>query len=121
MSATGQETVTATLEGVSLHVADVERSIEFYSRIPGAEMVVHRPGEFARFRIGTGYLHVVKAPTKQRFHIEMVTSDLNEMYERLRAVGIEPEGPPTTRPWGMTDMRVIDPDGNMLEFDGPDQ
>ena len=43
-----------TLEGLSLHVSDVERSIEFYSRIPGAQLVGHRPGQFARFQIGTG-------------------------------------------------------------------
>ena len=41
----------ASLEGVSLHVKDVKSSIEFYSRIPGAELVLERPGQFARFKI----------------------------------------------------------------------
>ena len=113
--------MSVSLEGVSLHVADVERSIQFYFRIPGAELLIHVPGKFARFRIGSGYLHVVHLPeVERRFHIEMGADDLNQLYTELKTLGIEPEGPPTARPWGITDLRVIDPDGNMLEFDAPD-
>jgi catechol 2,3-dioxygenase-like lactoylglutathione lyase family enzyme len=32
-----------SLEGTTLHVSDVERSLEFYGRIPGAVVQVHRP------------------------------------------------------------------------------
>lgn len=112
--------MSVSLEGVSLHVADVERSVEFYSRIPGAEMLIHEPGTFARFRIGSSYLHVVHLPEEERnFHVEMGVDDLNQLYTELKTLGIEPEGPPTLRPWGMTDMNVSDPDGNILEFSEP--
>ena len=33
--------MNTSLEGLSLHVADVERSIAFYARIPGAEANRH--------------------------------------------------------------------------------
>ena len=110
----------ASLEGVSLHVKDVKSSIEFYSRIPGAELVLERPGQFARFKIGDGYLHVVQIQANKGFHIEMTTENLDAMYDSLTAAGIEPESRPVTRPWGKTDFRVIDPDGNILEFDARD-
>ena len=79
--------------------------------------MIHRPGRFARFKIGGGYLHVVKAPPQQRFHVEFGTENLDDLHAQLLAAGIEPDGPPTTHPWGQTDLRVFDPDGNMLEFD----
>ena len=111
--------MSVSLEGVSLHVADVELSVEFYSRIPGAELLIHDPGAFARFRIGSGYLHVVHIPNEERgFHIEMGVDDLNKLYTELQTLGIETEGPPILRPWGMTDLNVVDPDGNILEFSG---
>ncbi len=115
-----ENSMNASLEGVSLHVKDVKSSIEFYSRIPGAELVFERPGQFARFKIGDGYLHVVQIQANKGFHIEMTTDNLNDMYDSLTAAGIEPESRPVTRPWGKTDFRVLDPDGNILEFDARD-
>jgi catechol 2,3-dioxygenase-like lactoylglutathione lyase family enzyme len=107
-----------SLEGLSLHVADVEQSIAFYSRIPGAQLLLHRPGQFARFRIGNGSLHLVQLPGQKRFHIEFDTEDVNDMYEQLRSAGLTPVSPPKTHPWGKSDFRLIDPDGYQLEFGG---
>jgi len=36
----------ASLEGLTFHVLNVEKSREFYWRIPGAVLEAHRPGEF---------------------------------------------------------------------------
>src|SRR6266566_2192821 len=105
----------ASLEGLSLHVADVERSIEFYSRIPGAELDLHRPGEFARFRIGSGSLHLVQVPVQNRFHIEFDTEDLLMLHQQLQDAGFAPK-PVKHHPWGKTDFRLADPDGYTLEF-----
>ena len=106
----------ATLEGISLHVKDLKTAIEFYSRIPGAELVLEKSGRFARFMIGGGYIHVVQIQMNKDFHVEISTDNLDAMYDSLTAVGIEPESRPVTRPWGKTDFRVIDPDGNILDF-----
>lgn len=112
--------MSVSLEGVSLHVANVEKSIQFYSRIPGAELLIHELGKFARFHIGSGYLHLVHLPEAEgRFHVEMGTDDLKQLYTELKTAGIEPEGPPTETPWGITDLHVVDPDGHVLEFSGP--
>ncbi len=106
----------ASLEGISLHVKDLKTSIEFYSGIPGAELVLEKSGRFARFMIGGAYIHVLQIQTDKDFHVEISTDNLDAMYESLTAVGIEPESRPVTRPWGKTDFRVIDPDGHILDF-----
>lgn len=110
--------MSLSLEGVSLHVADVEKSFAFYSKLPGAQVILHRPGQFAKFKIGEGHVQVVGIPPEEKsFHIEMDDPDLLALYEHLMAVGIEPDGPPTKRSFGRTNFRVHDPDGNILEFD----
>jgi catechol 2,3-dioxygenase-like lactoylglutathione lyase family enzyme len=107
-----------SLDTISLHVTDVEKSIAFYSQIPGAEITLHRPGQFAEIHIGKGTLHVVQLPGPTRFHLELETDDLNGMHEYLRNAGLQPTTP-TRHPWGKTDFKVKDPDGNLLEFSPP--
>jgi catechol 2,3-dioxygenase-like lactoylglutathione lyase family enzyme len=103
------------LEGLTLHVRDVERSREFYSTLPGFELQQHRPGQFALFRVGDSLLGLIGfgAPG---FHVEVATSDLDQLYERLRDRGVPVKSPPGQRPWGERTLTVVDPDGNQLEF-----
>lgn len=108
---------TVSLEGISLHVADIAKSLDFYQRLPGVEILVHIPDRFVRMKLGNSYLHLVKAPVELRFHMEMGTEDLMEMYTTLQSVGIEPEGPPAMEQWGRINLWVKDPDGNLLQFD----
>ena len=113
-----ETTVSTSLEGISLLVADVEKSVAFYSKLPGAQMIMHRPGKFAKFKIGDGHVQVVGLPPEEKsFHIEMDAPDLQGLYDQLKASGIEPDGPPTKRFFGRTNFRVHDPDGNIIEFD----
>ena len=113
--------MNTSLEGVSLHVADVEKSVAFYSKLPGAQMIMHRTGEFAKFKVGDGHIQVVGIPQSERnFHIEMNAADLQALYNDLKTAGIEPDSPPTLRSFGRTNFRVHDPDGNILEFDKAD-
>jgi lactoylglutathione lyase len=113
----------ASLEGLTLHVDDVERSRDFYARIPGAVEEAHRPGEFALFRIGRARLGLLNRRFLRgdgpRFHVEISTGQnaVDELYEQVRAAGIEPEGPPANRSWGERTFHVKDPDGNLIEFD----
>src|SRR5438309_1166660 len=104
-----------SLSGLTLHVADVERSREFYARIPGAKLLYHRPSEFALFQIGEGRLGLLQYG--KGFQMEFDSPDLDATYQEIIDAGLRPEGPPENRPWGQRDFRVLDPDGNMLEFD----
>lgn len=106
----------AILAGLTLHVADLERSLEFYRHLPGAKVVVHRPGEFAMLRLGHGRLGLLQANLPTAFHIELEASSLTGVYDELQSMGIEPESPPQEREWGEMDFRIVDPDGNVVEI-----
>ena len=108
----------ASLEGLTLHVASVEKSVDFYSKIPGA-IVLRKSRDFAMLRIGTARLNLLGHAQKSRFHLEVETENLDTMYEALRSAGIEPDGPPKKEEWGEVDFRVTDPDGNIIEFGLP--
>ena len=45
---------------MTLHVADVERSLDFYKRIPGAIVQQHRPGDSALLHFGEGRLGLLR-------------------------------------------------------------
>jgi catechol 2,3-dioxygenase-like lactoylglutathione lyase family enzyme len=104
-----------SFEGLTLHVKDVERSRDFYERIPGAVLQHRRPGQFALFRIGDAWLGLLQLGAPG-FHIELVTADLDDLYAELRRNGVEPKGPPRDRSWGERTFLVVDPDGNQIEF-----
>jgi catechol 2,3-dioxygenase-like lactoylglutathione lyase family enzyme len=109
-------TPTISLEGMTLHVADVERSLAFYTQIPGVQVQVHRPGAFALLSIGNGRLGLLKyGPT----HIEFDTPDPDTLYQRLKEAGMPVEEPPALKAWGEYDFTIHDPDGHCLEFDSP--
>jgi catechol 2,3-dioxygenase-like lactoylglutathione lyase family enzyme len=109
-----------SLEGLTLNVADLERSLAFYTRLPGVAVEFHKPGLFAMLRIGKGRLGLLQRAAG-RFHIELETDDLDGYYEAVRQAGIEPKGPPVRHPWGERDFQVVDPDGFILEFEAADQ
>jgi catechol 2,3-dioxygenase-like lactoylglutathione lyase family enzyme len=105
-----------SFEGMTLRVADVEHSLEFYSRIPGARVEMHRPGSFALLSIGKARLSLLKeGPT----HLEFDTSDPDKLYEQFKAAGLPVEEPPSLKSWGEYDFTMHDPDGHCLEFDSP--
>lgn len=107
--------MSISLVGATLHVADVDRSLEFYRKLPDTALMFHMPGRFALLRIGTGRLGLL-SDQKRPFHLEVDCLDLDATYAKLQELGVKTEGPPTTRPWGMRDLWVIDPDGNLVEF-----
>ena len=106
--------VEASFQGLTLHVRDVERSREFYERLPGLSLQHHRPGQFALFQIGDTLLGLLQLGSG--FHLELVTDDLDALHAELLSRGIEPKGPPRDRSWGERTFIVADPDGNQIEF-----
>jgi catechol 2,3-dioxygenase-like lactoylglutathione lyase family enzyme len=106
--------MSISLAGLTLHVSDVERSLEFYRRLPGAAIMFHLPGRFALLRFGAGRLGLL-ADQQRPFHVEFEVPDLDAAASELRQLGIQADGP-TVRPWGERDVLVRDPDGNLLEF-----
>jgi catechol 2,3-dioxygenase-like lactoylglutathione lyase family enzyme len=110
--------LNVSLQGLTLAVADVERSIEFYMKIPGTSLFFHRPGSFALLHIGKGQLGLLKkgvGPT----HLEFDTYQPDALYQHLKETGFSVEEPPVKKGWGEYDFVIHDPDGYCLEFNLP--
>ena len=124
-------TIDVHLDGLTLSVASVRRSTKFYGETLGFKIVVDAAPDFALVRVGgkgggtIGLLalkHAVGGKVKRvtpamraGAHVELSTSDLDGLYEKLRARGVEFDGPPHDEPWERLAC-ARDPDGYTLEF-----
>ena len=110
--------LNVSLQGLTLAVADVERSIEFYMQIPGTSLAFHRPGSFALLHIGKGQLGLLKKGVGS-MHLEFDSHQPDALYQQLKETGFPVEEPPVKKGWGEYDFTVHDPDGYCLEFNLP--
>ena len=106
-----------SLVGVTFQVADVDKALEFYKRIPGAQEVYHRKGEYAILAIGQGQLGLVSRPVPT--HVEIDAPDPDAIYEQMKEAGLPVTEPPEAKGWGDYTFVMYDPDGNCLEFSRP--
>jgi catechol 2,3-dioxygenase-like lactoylglutathione lyase family enzyme len=116
------------LEGLTLTVESVEKSIEFYSGKLGLKVEWNAVPAFAMIRHGAatiGLLAMAEAkkegveaasPAQRRaIHVEFSTDDLDGLYEELTSKGLSFHAPPHDEPWERS-MTVLDPDGYAVEF-----
>jgi catechol 2,3-dioxygenase-like lactoylglutathione lyase family enzyme len=117
------------LEGLTLRVANVNRSMEFYCGKLGLCVEIDKAPQFAMIRVGgpTGgtiglLVHddasgSVSMTPEQRagIHVELSTDNLDALYEHLKARGVVFLEPPHEEPWERS-MRARDPDGYTVEF-----
>jgi catechol 2,3-dioxygenase-like lactoylglutathione lyase family enzyme len=114
------------LEGLTLRVESVRRSIEFYGGKLGFSVEIDKTPQFAMIRVGgpqggtIGLLPIDGSSFTSReqragIHIELTTDDLDRLYEELKARGVEFFEPPHEEPWERS-IRAYDPDGYTVEF-----
>jgi catechol 2,3-dioxygenase-like lactoylglutathione lyase family enzyme len=119
------------LDGVTLMVSSVRRSMKFYAETLGFTIVVDAAPDFSLVRVGgtgggtigllalkhagVGKAKRVTPAMRAGAHVELSTSDLDGLYKKLRGRGVEFDGPPHDEPWERTAC-ARDPDGYALEF-----
>jgi catechol 2,3-dioxygenase-like lactoylglutathione lyase family enzyme len=106
-----------SLVGITLRVGDVDRALEFYTRIPGTRVVYHRKGEYAVLAVGKGQLGLVSRPVPT--HVEIDAPDPDALYEHLKEAGLPVTELPEAKGWGDYTFVMYDQDGNCLEFSRP--
>ena len=116
-----------------LTVADLDRSMAFYKRIPGLQLARMFPERGVAFYwIGgpgesmLGLWQVGTTPQKMSLHVAFSVNldDLLQAPERLKAAGVAPrdfDGEPAEEPVVLAWMPAAsvffhDPDGNLLEY-----
>lgn len=119
------------MEGLTLTVASVKRSIDYYSKKLGFKLELNAAPHFAMIRVGgpkggtIGLLSWAQAKKdgakkttaaqKRAIHVELSTDDLDGLYKKLRARGVLFHEPPHDEPWERS-MTAFDPDGYPVEF-----
>ena len=119
------------LEGFTLTVKDVKRSIDFYTKKLGFSCEWNAAPHFAMLRMGgaqggtVGLLAwseakkegVIPTTAKQNraIHVELSTDHLDSLYKDLLAKGVIFHAPPHDEPWERS-ATAFDPDGYSVEF-----
>ncbi len=115
------------MEGLTLTVADVKRSIAYY-RTLGFDVEIDAAPPFALMRGGGGTIGLLSAneaakdggaalgsPQAKSIHVELSTDDLDGLYTELTRQGVTIDVPPHDEPWERS-MTAFDPDGYSVEF-----
>jgi catechol 2,3-dioxygenase-like lactoylglutathione lyase family enzyme len=124
-------TIEVRLEGFTLAVEDVSRSVEFYGEKLGLVVEANRAPTFAMIRVGgplggtIGLLSTrlpeaaaARSMTREQraaIQVELSTDELDVLYEQLTARGVNFHRPPQDHPWERS-MQTYDPDGYTVEF-----
>ena len=119
------------MDGVTLAVESVKRSMNYYCKKLGFKLEVNAAPHFAMIRVGgprggtIGLLASAEARKdgakkmtarhKRAIHVELSTDDLDRLYKKLRAKGVRFYAPPHDEPWERS-MSACDPDGYTVEF-----
>ncbi len=116
------------LEGLTLTVESVERSLAFYCDKLGLKAEWRALPAFAMIRHGAGTIGLLafaeaskegateSTPAqKSAIHVEFSTDDLDGLYEELKGKGVVFHQPPHDEPWERS-MTAYDPDGYAVEF-----
>ena len=100
------------LDYVLLYVADVESVVAWYSDRLGLEADVETPC-FARLRedpgVGVAIHEGNPLAAPERVQLEFRVDDIEGTYDRLRAAGVEFDGPPAENPAGFRYVTTADP------------
>ena len=113
--------------GICIITKDVRQLREFYERVlqvqaEGDDTFVAFPTTGAALSIFSeqGMEHMAVGSMKQagngRYTLEFEVTDVDQEYERLRAMNIPIVKLPTTQAWGRRSVWFRDPDANIVNF-----
>lgn len=118
------EDMTLRLE---LFTADIENTVRFYQHVLGFEVLPANNANYQPIRngavvLGIGlleslseghYFSPTQPETRFGYGVEIVleVKDIQLAYENAQKAGAVFEAPLGVRPWGLTDFRLVDPNG----------
>jgi catechol 2,3-dioxygenase-like lactoylglutathione lyase family enzyme len=119
----------ATFHSVALVVADRTRSVRWYTKNLGLDVIEQGAGDDAHWVVvgrkgQNGGVHLCDIPTfDPAFPVEPGESgiqfdlpgDFKKSCAALKANGVRFSTPPTKRPWGWY-AKIVDPDGNEIRL-----
>lgn len=109
-----------SISALTLFVSAMRRSVAFYEALGFELLYGGSDAEFSSFRVADSYLNLALADSpgtgalwgRAIFYV----GDVDAMFERARAAGIEPLFAPRDASWGERYFHLRDPDGHELSF-----
>lgn len=109
-----------------MYVGDLDASVEFYRDVVGLAYKFTDAG-YAEFDAGGVRFALYERRRAEWLvgrgvtpgaggEVVVTVPDVDEVYGRLRAAGVDVLSGPADRPWGHRTVHVADPDGFVVEF-----
>lgn len=120
---------------IEFFVEDLERSRDFYTRVLGFAVVRQKTDGFTELRRGSATIalndleslspdHPARPAPGERIgkgvEVVLVENRLLEFYDHVLASKWPISTALRRQPWGMTDFRVLDPDGIYIRVTAPE-
>ncbi|MBO9694200.1 VOC family protein [Chryseobacterium sp.] len=119
------------LTSLRLISKNIKAAVEFYEQAIGMTSRWYTE-DFAELSAGSVTIAIGSVRTMKMFSeglteftgtkstiIEFMVDNVDEEYERIKAIAPEIIQEPTTMPWGNRSLLFCDPDGNMINFFTP--
>jgi catechol 2,3-dioxygenase-like lactoylglutathione lyase family enzyme len=111
------------LSAVTLAVLDMGRSVRFYTALGFPIGYGGEDADFTSMPVGSGYLNLALRESltgagtwgRAIFYV----SDVDAVYERALAAGLQPSTHPRDAEWGERYFHIFDPDGHEISFAKP--
>ena len=111
-----------SLSAITLATHDMARAVPFYEAL-GFPLKYGGPQEaFTSFAFGPSFLNLIadsRGPIHWWGRVIVYVSDVDGIYRRALAAGLQPESAPADAPWGERYFHLTDPDGHELSFAKP--
>jgi catechol 2,3-dioxygenase-like lactoylglutathione lyase family enzyme len=112
-----------SISALTLFVSAMPRSVAFYEALGFDLFYGGSDTEFSSFRVGDSYLNLALAGSPRMGTLWgraiIYVGDVDAMFERAQAAGIEPLFAPRDASWGERYFHLRDPDGHELSFAHP--
>jgi catechol 2,3-dioxygenase-like lactoylglutathione lyase family enzyme len=112
-----------SISAVTLAVHDMARAVRFYRSLGFSLRYGGEDSAFTSFSVGSSYLNLIAQPEDRRWswwgRVIFYVSDVDALYERAVAKGLDPDFTPRDAEWGERYFHVTDPDGHQLSFAKP--
>lgn len=111
------------ISAITLGTHDMARAIRFYGACGFEILYGGDDADLTSFRAGDGFLNLIAQPADKTWswwgRAIFYESDVDGLYHRLVAAGIQPSALPRDASWGERFFHVTDPDGHEISFAWP--
>jgi catechol 2,3-dioxygenase-like lactoylglutathione lyase family enzyme len=124
--------MTIQFQSSVLFVRDIQASRRFYEELLGQEVEmdfganVGYKGGFAIWQVDSAFEMIFERPAdaearlgRDNLELYFESPDLDIVWTRLSSQGVEVVHPLRQQPWGQRVIRVLDPDGHVVEIGEP--